>query len=133
MRRCEAWDEEEGAYAAQQRTRPQTLAYGLADSPVGLAAWMVEKVRAWSDCAGDLESRIDRDELLTMITLYWVTGTINSANRWYADVRSDPDPMRLPPGTRIEVPTGIAMFPGEAQLVVPRSFAERCYRVERWT
>jgi hypothetical protein len=93
----------------------------------------VEKFRAWTDCGGDLESRVSKDELLTTITLYWLTGTINSANRWYSDMRADPDPLRMPPGTRIEVPTGIAMFPGEAQLLVPRSFAERCYQLTRWT
>lgn len=133
VERCRRWDEEEGAYAAQQRTRPQTLAYGLADSPAGLAAWIVEKFRAWSDCGGDLATRFSADELLTTITLYWVTGTVNSANRWYYEVKHDPSPLRLPPGARIEVPTGIAMFPGEAELVVPRAFAERCYRVQRWT
>lgn len=131
--RCRRWDDEEGAYAAQQRTRPQTLAYGLADSPAGLAAWIVEKFRAWSDCGGDIETRFTADELLTTITLYWVTGTVNSANRWYYEVANDTAPLRLPPGVRIDVPTGIAMFPGEAQLLVPRSFAERCYRVQRWT
>lgn len=129
LARCAAWDEEEGGYRAQQRTRPQTLAYALADSPVGLAAWIVEKFRAWSDCGGDISSRFGYDELLTTITLYWLTGTINSANRWYSDF----EPLRLPPGTRIEVPTGIAMFPGEAQLLVPRRMAERCYNVHRWT
>ena len=61
------------------------------------------------------------------------TNTINSANRWYADRRDDPHALRLPPGVRIDVPTGIAMFPGEAQLVPPRSIVERCYRIVRWT
>jgi len=131
--REERWEREEGAYAAQQATRPQTLAYGLTDSPVGLAAWIVEKFRAWSDCNGDIASRFSYDELLTTITLYWVTGTINSANRWYYESRHDPAPLRLPPGVRIEVPTGVAMFPGEAELVVPRSMVERCYQVRRWT
>jgi pimeloyl-ACP methyl ester carboxylesterase len=131
--RVNAWESEEGAYAAMQRTKPQTLAYGLADSPVALAAWIVEKFRAWGDCAGDISSRFSFDDLLTTITLYWVTGTINSANRWYYDAYHDPDPLRLPPGARIEVPTGIAMFPGEAVLAVPREFAERCYRIEQWT
>jgi pimeloyl-ACP methyl ester carboxylesterase len=131
--RAERWEREEGGYAAIQSTRPQTLAYGLADSPAGLAAWIVEKFRAWSDCGGDITSRFDLDEILTTVTLYWVTGTINSANRNYYEARHDPAPLRLAPGTRIEVPTGIAMFPGEAELVVPRGFAERCYRITRWT
>ncbi len=131
--RSAEWQRREGGYAAIQSTRPQTLGYGLADSPVGLAAWIVEKFRAWSDCAGDITARFDQDELLTTVMLYWVTNTINSANRHYYDRRQDPAPLRLPPGTRIEVPTGIAMFPGEAELRVPRHFAERCYRVTRWT
>ena len=131
--RTEHWEQEEGAYAAVQGTRPQTLAYGLADSPVGLAAWIVEKFRAWSDCAGDVSTRFGFDELLTTVTLYWVTNSINAANRGYYQARHDPDPLRLPPGTRIEVPTGIAMFPGEAELVVPRAFAERCYAITHWT
>ena len=128
--RAARWEREEYGYAAIQGTRPQTLGYGLTDSPAGLAAWIVEKFRAWSEAG--LES-IDRDELLTTVTLYWVTGTVNSANRWYYESRHDPDPLRLTGGARIEVPTGIAMFPGEADLVVPREFAERCYRIVRWT
>jgi pimeloyl-ACP methyl ester carboxylesterase len=130
---CERWDEAEGAYAAIQSTRPQTLAYGLSDSPAGLAAWIVEKLRAWSDCDGDIAARFDFDDVLTTVTIYWVTETINSANRYYYEARHDESPLRLSPGTRIDVPTGVAMFPGEADLVVPRELAERCYRIERWT
>lgn len=129
----ERWEREEGGYAAIQATKPQTLAYGLADSPVGLAAWIVEKFRSWSDCAGDISSAFSFDELLTTITLYWATNTINSANRGYFQARHDPDPLRLAPGTRVETPTGIAMFPGETELQVPRSFAERCYNLVRWS
>ncbi len=70
---------------------------------------------------------------LTTVTLYWVTNTIDSANRSYYQARHDPEPLRLPPDTRIETPTGIAMFPGEAQLVVPRTFAERCYNLTHWS
>ena len=94
---------------------------------------MVEKYRAWSDCHGDISTRFSMDELLTQITLYWATGTINSANRSYYEHRDGQNTPALTPGTRIEVPTGIAMFPGEADLLVPRAFAERCYRVHRWT
>jgi len=129
--RCERWEREEGGYAAIQATRPQTLAYGLQDSPAGLAAWIVEKFRAWSDCDGDVSSRFSLDDLLTTITIYWATGTINSANRSYYEARRNPDP--LPAGERIPAPACIAMFPGEAELIVPRSFADRCYRVEHWT
>ncbi|MFC7247131.1 epoxide hydrolase family protein [Catellatospora aurea] len=131
--RCNAWEDTEGGYAAIQSTRPQTLGYGLTDSPVGLAAWIVEKYRAWGDCHGDIATRFTADELLTTISLYWFTNTINSANRHYFEARHDAAPLRLPPGTRIEAPAGIAMFPGEADLLVPRTFAERCYNIVRWT
>lgn len=79
-----AWAAAEGAYAALHRTKAQTAAFGLADSPVGLAAWIVEKLRAWSDCAGDVEQSFTKDEILTNVTLYWVTGTIGSSMRMYA-------------------------------------------------
>src|SRR5437016_7871070 len=77
------WQQEEGAYAHQQRTRPQTLAYGLNDSPAGLAAWIVEKWRSWSDCGGDVLSHFTMDELLTNISIYWFTETIASSVRLY--------------------------------------------------
>jgi pimeloyl-ACP methyl ester carboxylesterase len=130
VERTERWDKQEGGYRAVQATRPQTLGYGLNDSPVGLAAWLVEKFRAWSDSRGDLTSRFTFDDLLTNITLYWVTRTINSANRWYYESRAHPDVLQ--PGQRIDVPTAVAMFPGEAELLVPREFAERVYNVKQW-
>jgi pimeloyl-ACP methyl ester carboxylesterase len=133
LERVRRWEREEGAYGEIQATRPQTLAYGLNDSPAGLAAWIVEKFRAWSDCGGDVESRFSKDELLTNITLYWVTGTIGSSMRRYFEARHDPAPNPLAPGERIETPTGVAMFPGEKDLLVPREWAERCYDLRRWT
>ena len=133
LARVERWERDEGGYAHVQATRPQTLAYALNDSPVGLAAWIVEKFRAWSDCGGDVESRFTRDEILTHVTIYWVTQTINSSMRRYFEVRHDPRPSPLRLGERIETPTGIAMFPGEKDLLVPREWAERCYDVRRWT
>jgi pimeloyl-ACP methyl ester carboxylesterase len=131
LRRVARWEKEEGAYIEIQATRPQTLAYGLTDSPAGLAAWILEKFRAWSDCDGNVESRFSKDELLSTITLYWVTNTINSSNRRYYDKRHQkvaPEMMR-----KVTVPTGIAMFPGEKDLVVPRSWAERAYNIVHWT
>ena len=74
----EKWRREETGYQWIQGTKPQTLAYGLNDSPAGLAAWIVEKFRSWSDCGGDLERRFTKDQLLTNVTIYWVTQTINS-------------------------------------------------------
>ena len=77
--------EAEGAYTHIQRTKPQILSYGLNDSPAGLAPWIVEKWRAWSDCGGDVERRFFKDELLTNVTLYWLTETIGSSFRVYRD------------------------------------------------
>jgi pimeloyl-ACP methyl ester carboxylesterase len=131
--RFHRWLKEDGAYWEIQATRPQSLAYGLNDSPAGLAAWIVEKYREWSDCGGEVERRFSKDDLLTNITIYWVTGTIGSSMRRYYEARHDADFVPLKPGERIATPTGIAMFPGEKDLVVPRSFAERCYNLVHWT
>lgn len=133
LRRVERWELGEGGYAAIQRSRPQTLGYGLSDSPAGLAAWMLEKFHAWSEHRGDVYTRFGRDDLLTAVTVYWATGCINSANRHYFETSHDPAPPRSAPGVRVEVPTAVSMFPGEADLVVPRSLAERAYRLEQWT
>ena len=81
---------EESGYSTIQGTKPQSLAYGLMDSPAGLAGWIVEKWRRWSDCDGDVQQLFTRDELLTTIAIYWFTGTINSANRLYYESRHDP-------------------------------------------
>jgi pimeloyl-ACP methyl ester carboxylesterase len=129
-REAERWSEEEGGYSHLQRTRPQTAAYGLQDSPVGLAAWIVEKWRAWSDCGGDLEKRFTKDELLTNLTLYWATGTIGSSMRLYAQARRHARP--LGPDDRVTVPTGVAIFPRDLERP-PRSWAERTYAIRRWT
>ena len=85
MRQREEWQQNEGAYAHMQGTKPQTLSYGLNDSPVGLAAWIVEKYRTWSDCDGDVERRFTKDELLTTVTIYWATSTIGSSTRMYKE------------------------------------------------
>jgi pimeloyl-ACP methyl ester carboxylesterase len=123
-----AWGRFEGAYAAIQATRPQTLAFGLSDSPAGLAAWIVEKFRAWSDCAGDIERTYTKDELLTNITIYWVTQTIHSACRTYYEA------MRHLPQTleKIAVPTGVTQFPKDL-VTAPREYGERFFNIQRWT
>jgi microsomal epoxide hydrolase len=120
----------ETGYQWIQGTKPQTLAYGLNDSPAGLCAWIVEKFRTWSDCHGDVERSFTRDQLLTNVMVYWVTQTINSSTRLYYEVRHHP--WRLKPGARIETPTGIAIFPAEL-IRPPRHWAERIYNVKRWT
>ena len=111
-------------------TKPQTLAYGLNDSPVGLAGWIVEKFRAWSDCNGDVETRFSKDELLTNIMIYWVSETINSSMRMYYEIGHTSPPLK--PGQHIEVPAGVAIFPKDIG-VPPREWAERTLRVQRWT
>jgi pimeloyl-ACP methyl ester carboxylesterase len=121
---------EETGYQQIQGTKPQTLAYGLNDSPAGLAAWIVEKFRTWSDCGGDVESRFTKDQLLTNITIYWVTQSINSSTRLYYEVRHSP--YRLSRGERVEAPTGIALFPREL-IKPPRAYAEKAYNIKRWT
>ena len=124
-----AWGAAEGAYAAMHRTKPQTAAFGLSDSPAGLAAWIVEKLRAWSDCAGDLESVFSRDEILTNLTIYWLTGTIGSSMRMYNANAAIP-PAQL--ARRVEVPSGFAIFPGDL-VRPPRAWLERTANVVRAT
>ena len=111
-------------------TKPQTLASSLNDSPVGLAAWILEKFRTWSDCDGNVEQRFSKDELLTNIMIYWVTETIHSSIRmYYENARMSPP---LKAGQHIEVPAGVALFPKDL-LLLPREWAERSLRIQRWT
>jgi pimeloyl-ACP methyl ester carboxylesterase len=121
---------EETGYQRIQGTKPQTLAYALNDSPVGLAAWIVEKWRTWSDCGGDVEKSFTRDELLTNVTLYWVTGTINSSMRIYYE--SGHSRSALPMTDRVEVPTAVADFPREIYRASRRQ-AEHFYNIQQWT
>ena len=122
--------QEESGYQSIQGTKPQTLAYGLNDSPAGLAAWIVEKFRAWSDCGGEIERRFSKDELLTNVMLYWAPATANSSCRLYCEaIRSGGFP---PTDFRVTVPTGCAIFPREI-MRPPRTWAERFYNLTRWT
>jgi pimeloyl-ACP methyl ester carboxylesterase len=129
----DGWAATERGYSAVQSTRPQTLGYGLADSPAGLAAWLLEKWRAWTDCDGDPVARFGMDFLLTMLTVYWVTGTITASMRDYYDNRWSGDP--IGPADRVTVPTAFAMFPHHfvPEAEPPREWAERLYSVRRWT
>jgi pimeloyl-ACP methyl ester carboxylesterase len=119
---------QEGGYVMIQSTKPQTLAYGLSDSPVGLAAWIIEKFYGWSDIDGALERTYTKDELLTNIMIYWVTQTINSSLRFYYEESHAPS---LKTGQRVEVPVALALFPKDTP--APRALAERTLRIERWT
>jgi pimeloyl-ACP methyl ester carboxylesterase len=125
----ERWLQTEGGYGQIQRTKPQTLAYGLNDSPAGLAAWIVEKFRAWSDCDGDVERRFSKDELLTNIAIYWFTQTIGSSSRLYYEGRQRP--LQFNQGERIAVPCGVARLPKEAPMP-PHEWVERCYNLQHW-
>jgi pimeloyl-ACP methyl ester carboxylesterase len=127
------WSEVERGYSSIQSTKPQTVGYGLTDSPAGLASWLVEKWRSWTDSGGDLDTTFGRDFLLTMLTIYWVTGCITSSMRDYYDNRFHGDP--LGPDDHVRVPTAIAGF--DHQFVPegepPREWFERLYAVRRWT
>ena len=133
LAQLDRWDETERGYSVIQSTRPQTLGYGLADSPVGLAAWLVEKWRAWSDSGGDVDAHIGRDFLLTTITLYWVTNSITASMRDYYDTRWHDEP--LGPDDFVRTPTAMAVFANEfmSEGSPPREWVERLYNLERWT
>ncbi|MEV4356960.1 epoxide hydrolase family protein [Nonomuraea sp. NPDC049625] len=124
----EAYDELDGGYSAIMGTRPDTIAAALIDSPAGLAAWIVDKYRDWSDCHGDLESRFDRDTLLTILTLYWATGSIGTSFRQYYDwAHNTPRPP-------ITVPTAITLSHEPVLSGIPRSIAERaCTDLRHWS
>jgi microsomal epoxide hydrolase len=140
------WDAEfrrrfrrEGAYSLVQSTKPQSLAYAMMDSPVGVAAWIVEKFAAWSDLektpAGepDVESRYTKDQLLTNVMIYLVTRTFGTASWLYRGLYDD-KPVEFPAGRRVEVPVAVADFPGDGVFITPpRSFVEKAYNVRRWS
>jgi pimeloyl-ACP methyl ester carboxylesterase len=128
--RAAQWYDRNGAYAHLQGTKPQTPAYALNDSPAGLAAWILDKFREWSDCGGDLYSRFSRDELLTNVTLYWMTETISSSFRIYYEGRRAP--LTFAEGDFVHPPCAIASFPKEISFP-PRAWVERGYNVQRWT
>ena len=118
------WD---SGYSKQQSTRPQTLGYGLADSPVGQLAWIVEKFWAWTDCDGHPENALTRDEMLDDVMLYWVTNSAASSARLYWESFG-----AQTSGPRVEVPTGVARFPKEI-FKPPRSWCESVYNITHWT
>ncbi|TAJ94607.1 MAG: epoxide hydrolase [Gammaproteobacteria bacterium] len=124
---ADAATQTERAYARLQMSKPQTLAHALNDSPTGLAAWIIEKFRSWSDCNGDVENRFTKDELLTNLMIYWVTGTAPSSVRMYYDFSREP----LTTG-RIERPVGMLMSTKDLFPAAPREWGERFFNVERW-
>ena len=127
----------QGAYAMIQSAQPQALSLGLNDSPAGLAAWLVEKFRRWSDCDGDVETRFTKDELLANVTLYWVTETIDTSFAPYFDSTHAGAGTWIKQGIKqwrgsSDVPAAFAIFPKDLSNP-PREWAERFFNVERWT
>jgi pimeloyl-ACP methyl ester carboxylesterase len=128
---------DDSGYSAEQRTRPQTIGYSLTDSPAGLAAWIIEKWRRWSDCDGDVERVFTKNELLSNVMIYWVTQTINTSFAPYSDVMQASamtwikQKMKEWRGSA-DVPAAFAMFPHDLSSP-PREWAERFFAVQRWT
>ncbi len=119
---------EETAYSQLHGTKPMSLAVAQADSPAGMAAWIVEKFRSWSDCDGDIESVYTKDQLLTNIMFYWAPNSSAGASRMYFEARKDPAAMF----TKVEVPVGVAMFPKEIYRA-RRSWVEGRFNIQHWT
>jgi len=125
-----AFREKGSAYQQIQGKNPQTLGYGLTDSPAGLAGWILEKFHHWTHHPdGDLETAVTREQLMANLTVYWVTRTINSSTRLYFESQKNG---RFPPFDRLEVPTGCAVFPGEI-IRMPEAWAHNLYNVQRYT
>ena len=126
--------ETENGYRTQQATKPQTLSYAMMDSPVGVAAWILEKFNSWSDTVGDdIESVYSKGELLTNIMIYLVTRTFNSASWIYYGRRQEGGRILSQHGRPVAVPTACALFPAEMLAWPPRSYAERVYNITQWT
>ena len=121
------WQAAEGGYMHEQSTKPRTLAVGLGDSPAGLAAWILEKLRSWTDCHGDVETVFSRDELLTWVTAYWVSGAIGTSFTPYAQAGD-----AAPPAGRVGPPAVFTVFPRDL-VNAPREFAARIFDVQSWT
>jgi pimeloyl-ACP methyl ester carboxylesterase len=133
----EEWLQREGAYALIQSSKPQSLAHGLNDSPAGLAAWIVEKFRGWSDCGGKIESRFTKDELLTHVMIYWATESIGPSFLPYYDYANATALTWIKEGVKkwtgsSKVPTALALFPKDISQP-PREWAERFFNVQRWS
>jgi pimeloyl-ACP methyl ester carboxylesterase len=122
LRRRDAYDAQDGGYSEIMCTRPDTIAAALLDSPAGLAAWIVDKYRAWSDCDGDLERRWDKDTILTVLTMYWATASIGTSFRQYYDYIPHNRPLPV-----IDVPAAVTLSCEPAFAGFPRSLAERMF------
>jgi microsomal epoxide hydrolase len=125
--------EMEGAYFREQTTKPQTLSYGMMDSPVGACAWIVEKFHGWSDTRRGFENAYTMDQLLTNVMIYLVTGTFNTATWMYRGRVEEHLEPPLPQKARVEKPVGIAAFPVDLIPFPPRTQVERSLNVVHWT
>ena len=124
----------ENGYRILQATKPQTLSYGMMDSPVGIAAWIIEKFYSWSDNKrGDIETVFSKDVLLTNIMIYIITKTFNTASWIYYGREEEGGRVLSKKGKRVEVPTACALFPAEMSSWPPRSYVDRVYNVRQWT
>lgn len=124
----------QNGYRTQQATKPQTLSYAMMDSPVGVAAWILEKMHGWSDITdNNVESVYSKDQLLTNIMVYIVTRTFNTASWIYYGRREEGGRVLSPEGRQVAVPTACALFPKELLAWPPRSYAERIYNITQWT
>jgi pimeloyl-ACP methyl ester carboxylesterase len=130
QRQVARWSADEGAYLNLQATRPQTVAYALNDSPLGLASWIVEKFRYWSDAGPDLWAVFPLDMMLDNLNIYWSTQTIGSSMRLYYAARHLRAPLKA--SDRVVVPTAVCMWPKDL-VTAPESWARRFYNVQRYT
>jgi len=128
--RVAVWIRDEGGYQAIQNSKPQTLAFALADSPAGLASWVVEKFRSWSDCDGDVFSVFPPENLIDNLMIYWMTNTIGSSIRYYYEATHLRP--KIQTGDCVRAPTAVAMWPKDIALA-PRELAARLYNVQRYT
>ena len=121
-------------YRTQQATKPQTLSYGMMDSPVGIAAWIIEKMYSWSDLKdGDIESAYSKDTLLANIMVYIVTKTFNTASWIYYGRREEGGRFFPNDFKKIEIPTAAAIFPAEMSEWPPKSYVDRLFNITQWT
>ena len=130
LEHTKAYRDQGAGYNSQQSTKPQTLAYGLTDSPAGWCAWVAEKFHAWTDCRGDIRNAVSYDDMLANISLYWFTNTIASASRFYRE-RALLQAREGDAPPKIIVPTGVAMYPADLT-GCPRAWAERAFPIMHW-
>jgi len=122
----------EAGYYALQTTKPQTVAFALNDSPIGLCSWIVEKRRKWSDCGGEVERRFSKDDLLTTVMIYWITQCYGTSARYYYEAAHRPWTPSHDQKPVVQAPTGVAVFLKEVVLQ-PKRWAERYYNLKRWS